>query len=529
MAIAPGGSGVKVEPDSLRMFWSIQCAVKFGRFRVSNPLSRSESWYDMGRGVRDEPGDTVRALDQAGSASVGHEIARTGEPRCYRGTKPMLSRGLIDGQTYRDPSRRAFLRAGTAGALGLTLSDVLALRAAARDSSPPARAVIMLWLWGGPSHLDTFDMKPDAPAEYRGPFEPIATAVPGMHVCELLPGLARRADRFALLRAMHHESNDHGVAGTIALTGSIAGAVGLGGAENTKALRPSTGAIVGRLHSGEPGSLPPYIILGSPLHQGLKRAVGEGGGSLGSTYDPFRLDYEPGVGLKLPDATLPEGVGAARLEARWDLLRQLGDRQLEPAGAGPAARLNRHYELAHTLIASRQSLAALDVGREPTRVREAYGPHRFGQCCLIARRLVEAGIPFVQVNWSTHVEGPGGCGRRRLGHARPLFPDHAGPPRLDARPGALGLARRPARPGPARHHPGRRRGRVRPDAEDQRPRRAATTGTPVTRPSWPGEASVAGGSSAPPTAAASTRSTGRSLPPTSAPRSSPGSASGPPT
>ena len=148
-----------------------------------------------------------------------------------------------------------------------------------------------------------------------GPFEPIATAVPGMHVCELLPGLARRADKFALLRAMHHESNDHGVAGTIALTGSIAGAVGLGGAANTKALRPSTGAIVGRLHNGEPGSLPPYIILGRPLHQGLKRAVGEGGGSLGSTYDSFRLDYEPGVGLKLPEATLPEGVDAARLGA----------------------------------------------------------------------------------------------------------------------------------------------------------------------------------------------------------------------
>src|SRR5262249_44918103 len=145
----------------------------------------------------------------------------------------------------------------------------------ADGSLAPARAVILLWLWGGPSHLDTFDMKPSAPAEYRGPFEPIATAVPGLQVCELLPGLARRAQRFALLRALHHESNDHGVAGTIALTGSIAGAVGLGGAQNNKALRPSTGAIVGRLHAGRPGALPPYVILGSPLHQGLKRAVGE--------------------------------------------------------------------------------------------------------------------------------------------------------------------------------------------------------------------------------------------------------------
>ncbi len=205
---------------------------------------------------------------------------------------------------------------------------------------------------------------------------------------------------------MHHEANDHGVAGTIALTGSIAGAVGLGGPENTKALRPSTGAIVGRLHRADARSLPPYVILGSPLHQGLKRAVGEGGGSLGGLYDPFRLDYEPGVGLKLPDAKLPDGVSESRLKARRELLKCLGESGAGKNANGPIERMSRQFELAHTLIASRQSLTALDVGREPASVREAYGPHRFGQCCLIARRLVESGIPFVQVNWSTHVEGP---------------------------------------------------------------------------------------------------------------------------
>jgi hypothetical protein len=319
----------------------------------------------------------------------------------------MLSLGTIGGQPGTLPSRRAFLRVGTVGALGLTWGDFLALRVSAGDTSPPARAVIVLWLWGGPSHLDTFDMKPDAPVEYRGPFEPITTAIPGTHICELLPGLARRADRFALLRAVHHESSNHGVAATIALTGSIAGALGAGGlANNTQAMRPATGAIVGRLRPARPGSLPPYVVLGNPLHQGLKRAVGEGGGLLGSAYDPFRLDYEPGIGLKLPDVTLPESVTAARLTGRWDLLRELDG----PAGAGPPGRLKQYYELARTLIASRQGLAALDIAREPARVREAYGPHRFGQCCLIARRLVEAGIPFVQVNWSTHVEGPEDAG-----------------------------------------------------------------------------------------------------------------------
>ena len=307
-------------------------------------------------------------------------------------------------------TRRAFLRAGAVGTMGLAVGELLGARAIAGGASGSARAVIVLWLWGGPSHLDTFDMKPDAPVEYRGPFEPIATSVPGLHFCELLPGLSRRAHRFALLRAMHHDSNDHGIAGTIALTGSIAGAVGLGGAANTQAMRPSTGAIVGRLHRRDAGSLPPYVILGNPLHQGLKRAVGEGGGSLGSTYDPFRVDYEPGLGLKLPEVELPEGVSADRLGSRWGLLRDIehsGERRLDSA---PSERLKRHYDLAHTLIASRESLAALDVGREPARIRAAYGPHRFGQCCLIARRLVEAGTPFVQVNWSTHVEGPEDAG-----------------------------------------------------------------------------------------------------------------------
>jgi hypothetical protein len=316
----------------------------------------------------------------------------------------------VDGRVCGPLTRRAFVRTGAAGAMGLALGDLLGPRATASAASPPARAVILLWLWGGPSHLDTFDLKPDAPPEYRGPFEPIATVVPGLHVCELLPGLARRADRFTLLRAMHHESNDHGIAGTIALTGSIAGAVGLGGAANTQAVRPSTGAIVGRLHRREAGSLPPYVILGSPLHQGLKRAVGEGGGSLGSSYDPFRVDYEPGVGLKLPDVGLPEGVDAGRFGTRWGLRQEIERSRAGRATSGPAARLERHYELAHTLIASREHLAALDVGREKERVREAYGPHRFGQCCLIARRLVEAGTPFVQVNWSTHVEGPEDAG-----------------------------------------------------------------------------------------------------------------------
>ncbi len=210
---------------------------------------------------------------------------------------------------------------------------------------------------------------------------------------------------------MHHESNDHGVAGTIGLTGSIAGAVGLGGPDNTKASRPSTGAIVGRLRNGSAGSLPPYIILGNPLHQGLKRAVGEGSGAMGSTYEPFRLDYEPGVGLKLPDASLPDGVNASRLHARWDLLQQLGGPKSGPSADRALFPHDQRSTNSLTPSSPRVKVWPRSTSAaRPHQARDAYGRHRFGQCCLIACRLVESGIPFVQVNWSTHVEGPEDAG-----------------------------------------------------------------------------------------------------------------------
>lgn len=316
----------------------------------------------------------------------------------------MLSLGQRASRTCRSLSRRSLLRVGTLGPLGLTLADYLRIQASGQTTNRRARSVILLWLWGGPSQLDTFDMKPDAPAEYRGPFQPIATKVPGLQVCELLPGLARMADTYAILRTLSHDQTDHGVAGTIGLTGSMAGAVALGGKAASGAVQPSTGSIVGRLHRRRPGSLPPYVILGDELQQGHMRVVGEGGGTLGSSFDPFRVRYQPGVGLQMPDVGLPDNVSAARLDARWDLLRAQGSPSGDARASRSSATMDRHYELAHTLITSKESLAALDVEKEPRAVRARYGWHRFGQCCLIARKLVEAGQPFVQVNWSTAIE-----------------------------------------------------------------------------------------------------------------------------
>ena len=161
--------------------------------------------------------------------------------------------------------RRALVQVGGLGAFGIRLVDLLAARSNASEPSP-IKSVVLLWLWGGPSHLDTFDMKPTAPLEYRGPFEPIQTKVPGLSFCELLPNLSKVADKIAIIRSMNHASNDHGVAGTIALTGSQAGAVALGGSVSTGVMRPSIGSIIGRLNPRPSGQLPGYVILGSQLH-----------------------------------------------------------------------------------------------------------------------------------------------------------------------------------------------------------------------------------------------------------------------
>jgi uncharacterized protein (DUF1501 family) len=306
--------------------------------------------------------------------------------------------------------RRALVQIGALGAFGVRLADLLAHQATAVEPSP-VRSVILLWLWGGPSHLDTFDMKPDAPLEYRGPFEPIATRVPGVQFCELLPNLAQLSDKMAVIRSMKHESNDHGVAGTIALTGSQAGAVNLGGGVSAGVMRPSIGSIIGRLNPRPSGQLPGYVILGSQLHQGLKKVVGEGGGILGSAFDPFRLDYDPLEGLKVPSLEIPEGVSAQRLDDRFGLLSgRIRNNNNVTASTRPLQVMDQHYRLAHTLLTSRQTLDALNLQKEPEKVRDSYGRHRFGQCCLLARRLVEAGQPVVQVNWSTHVECPEDAG-----------------------------------------------------------------------------------------------------------------------
>src|SRR3989304_6077930 len=161
----------------------------------------------------------------------------------------MIRIGRSVERSCKGSTRREFLQAGSLGVLGLTWADLLRARALGATTQTPVRSVVMLWLWGGPSHLDTFDMKPAAPDEYRGPWTPTRTTVPGIQICELLPRLAGLTHKYSILRSLHSSSNDHGVAGTIGLTGSTAGAVNLGGMRSDGSVRPCTGSIVARLRS----------------------------------------------------------------------------------------------------------------------------------------------------------------------------------------------------------------------------------------------------------------------------------------
>jgi hypothetical protein len=315
----------------------------------------------------------------------------------------MLLVGSQRQRTCQGSTRRAFLQAGACSVLGLSLADLLRVQAASGGLAGSARSVILLWLWGGPSHLDTWDPKPGAPLEFRGPYSPIATRQVGVRICELLPRMATLLDRCALIRSMHSTSNDHGVAGTIGLTGSSAGAVDLGGKSLGGAARPAVGSVVARA-KGFRGTLPPFMVIGGRLHQGKKAIIGEGGGPLGALYDPFRLEYDPASGPKVPALQLPPGLTPDRLGDRQRLVKAFDQLQRHADLLRAGHALDEYRNQAFTMLTAPAAMKIFDLAQEPERIHESYGRTRFGQSCILARRLVEKGVPFVQVNWSDHVE-----------------------------------------------------------------------------------------------------------------------------
>ena len=312
----------------------------------------------------------------------------------------MLLFGRQTQRTCQTLHRRAFVQIGASSVLGLSLAN--SLRAGGGRTPGSAKSVVLIWLWGGPSQLDTFDPKPKAPLEFRGPFSTIPTRVAGVRFCELFPKLAGLNDKFAVLRTLRTQSNDHGVAGTIGLTGNAAGGTGLDGKPLPGTPQPAMGAVVAKAmaKSGNPSRLPPFLVVGGKLHQGKKPIIGEGGGKLGAMYDPFRLEYDPANGTKVPALQLPTEITPERLTDRLALQTAFdkSDKLMETAS------LDQHRRRAFEMLTSPSSRVAFDLSQENEKTVRSYGKTRFGQSCLLARRLVETGVPFVQVNWSDHVE-----------------------------------------------------------------------------------------------------------------------------
>lgn len=306
-------------------------------------------------------------------------------------------------------SRRGVLQVGASTVLGLSMNHWLASQTQASVPGS-AKAVILLWLWGGPSQLDTFDPKPNAPVEFRGPFSTIPTKIPGVRFCELFPKLASVSDRLAVIRSLNTASNDHGVAGTIGLTGSSAGGKGLDGKPLPGSPRPALGSVVARvltttgLRKQTTEQLPPFLVVGGKLHQGKKPIIGEGGGPLGAMYDPFRLEYDPIVGTKIPALQLNPELTPERLDDRVSLIKSLDALERANQQANRAGKYDQYRTQAFGMLTSPKARQMFDLGQERDPLRDEYGRTRFGQSCILARRLVEHGVPFVQVNWSDHVE-----------------------------------------------------------------------------------------------------------------------------
>jgi hypothetical protein len=284
------------------------------------------------------------------------------------------SRGTA--RTYDGVSRRDFLRIGALSAGGLTLADVLRLRA---ETGTGPKSVIMVYLPGGPSHIDMYDLKPDAPAEYRGEFKPIQTNVPGMNICELMPLQARIADQFAIVRGLQTQGNHDP---TELLTGIPAAASGQIGANR----RPAFGCVVSKLR-GSDGPIPPYVSVSD--HRLLSAYDDpEEPAYVGVAHRPFSIK-----GPILQDLT--PGITGERLEDRKTLLRSFNTLQRDIDTAQKTlAGMDSYTARALEMIASTQVRDALDLSREPDRIRDAYGP---GIDFLRARRLVEAGVSVVSV------------------------------------------------------------------------------------------------------------------------------------
>jgi hypothetical protein len=329
-------------------------------------------------------------------------------------------------------SRRLAIQAGALGLLGLSGDRLGALRAlAASDRRPKARAVIYIFLSGGLSQLDSFDLKPDAPEDIRGAFRPVATRTPGIQICEHLPLLAQRSRVWSLVRSLTHGTNEHSAGHLMMLTGRSELPVGFDPSSPKPGDWPSIAAVARALCAPR-NNLPPAVVLPEKLIHTTGRMIpGQFAGALGAHRDPWFLEasaFDPTAygaypdyefdhqersrkprrrRFQVPEITLPEGLGAGRLAKRVELLTLIDD-QRRALEAGTSGQFDVYRQGAVSLLTDRRVRAAFDVAAAPAQVLERYGDNAFGWSLLMARQLVEAGVSLVQVNlgnnetWDTH-------------------------------------------------------------------------------------------------------------------------------
>ena len=302
-----------------------------------------------------------------------------------------------------DLSRRRLLSIGGMGLLGLNLPRCLKAEERKPAIARRAKSVIFLYQFGGPSHVDMFDMKPNAPEQIRGPHKPIASNVPGIEVSEHLPRVAQVMDKVTLVRSMHHGMKNHNSASYYALTGHAPPTDDIRLRDSLE-LFPAYGSVVDRLAPVADG-MPTFVAYPYVIRDGAV-TPGQHASFLGKKHDPLLVTEDPNArDFRLPELSLPSNLSLGRLESRREL-QKLVDRQSRLLEISPAARgLDAYYDKALSMLNSPRVSRAFDLSAEPEKLRESYGRHTYGQSCLLARRLVEAGVRFVNVYFSDTIGG----------------------------------------------------------------------------------------------------------------------------
>ncbi len=286
--------------------------------------------------------------------------------------------------------RRDFVRTGMLGLTSFGLADLLQSQSYATPNALRGKSMIVLWLWGGPSHMETFDLKPEAPSEYRGEFQPIATNVPGIEISEHLPLLAQQADKFALIRSLHHDSPGHVNSTHTMLTGYVGAEI-----ENPpfQPKYPDMRAVISRVAGPRSSQLPTHVAMPYTKYFGTAY--------LGNHLEPLVIATDPNTDKFSVSGLAVESSLRPRFTERLDLLTQFDRYRRDLDASGSMQSLDHFQQEAASILTGDAARQAFDIQAEPAEIRDRYGRNSIGQRCLLARRLVEAGVRLVTVDFST--------------------------------------------------------------------------------------------------------------------------------